>query len=94
MLLIDLIIDFYPRYGMGSKKTESFNLCSSLTLSVRNGQSFSFGTHVPWIRHAQFTAVYREIPTSAAIDFLDSFVCSVDRWAIYWSIICVTVTYT
>ena len=28
-------------------KTQSFNLCPFLTLSVRNGPSASFGTDVP-----------------------------------------------
>ena len=29
-------------------KTQSFNLCPFLTLSVRNGPSVSFETNVPW----------------------------------------------
>jgi len=49
MLVIVFIIDFYPRYGpgVGTLKTQSFNLCPFLTLSVKNGSSVSFGTNVP-----------------------------------------------
>ena len=43
------IINVFSRYAQGSKKTQSFNLCPFLTLSVRNGPSVSFRTNVPCI---------------------------------------------
>ena len=49
MLVIVFTIDIYSGYGPGSHKTQSFNLCPYLTLSVRNGPSVRFETNVPWI---------------------------------------------
>ena len=48
MLVIVFNINFTLDMGRDPKKTQSFNLCQFLTLSVINGQTFIFITNVPW----------------------------------------------
>ena len=46
-MLIIVLLSTLISIWTGILKTQSYNLCPFLTLSVRNGPSVSFGTNVP-----------------------------------------------